>query len=217
MGWAKIANIKGPKGDPGPQAVSANAGNQARLGTDHLIFVPAVTGFLTQTAADARYALKTAIPSLAAYITTAAADARYVQLNPAGGATQIVQGAITSMFQLRSQAPAGNTATVQVMALGPNQANVELWGNGRRRAGFNSDETAVDIDVWDASGTSHRALIIKYDGCVQHEHETQPADPSNTAVTKGYVDSKVKIYPTNGAATTAAHSLPDETIVMVVP
>ena len=34
----------GPQGPAGPSAVSANAGNQAVLGTDNLIFVPAATG-----------------------------------------------------------------------------------------------------------------------------------------------------------------------------
>lgn len=52
MGWAKIANIKGPKGDPGPQAVSADVDhiNAARLGTDHKIMV------------DSPFAVKTVQP-----------------------------------------------------------------------------------------------------------------------------------------------------------
>ena len=39
-GWVDVGNITGPAGPPGPNVVSANAGNVAVIGTDGRIFVP---------------------------------------------------------------------------------------------------------------------------------------------------------------------------------
>lgn len=58
--WTGTAweSIKGPKGDtgaPGPNVVSADAGNASKLGTDGRIFTPTATAGISQTDADARY------------------------------------------------------------------------------------------------------------------------------------------------------------------
>ena len=55
LGATGPAGSPGPVGDPGPVAVSADAGNVARIGSDGGIFVALTSNPLTRAEADARY------------------------------------------------------------------------------------------------------------------------------------------------------------------
>jgi hypothetical protein len=162
MPWTKVFNIKGQQGSagpPGPNVVSADAGNLAALGSDGRVFVNRAT-------TDGRYVLKTGDTMTGSLVSTGdlrsgSNAAESVRLGGAGGYKQIVFRAGGLGSWIGTDPGANNALTV-----------VRLNGNGGYQSGIASFSSAgvgfnVRVHLSDAPGvdwvgSSNYQFVLRY-------------------------------------------------------
>ena len=178
--WVPVGTV----GPVGPSAVSADVGNQAVLGTDDLIFVPAppepvldhggLTGlgdddhphYLNQTRGDARYTQPSAVapaaltPDIAAAVGVATAAARSDHVHNVPAAVAVALGAANA------EGTSGSFARADHVHIYPTAANVGAAAATHSHVEGDLPATlATDTEVATAvtnhtSGQPHSALSI---------------------------------------------------------